>query len=450
MFGSYVTSRVLYPLHECAMRRPTFRHLRRLLESRALNGDAIVALQAAKLRRVLAQAQGRVPWYRSAMADLGLDALGDDPWQVLAAMPLVARGDLQQHLDRFVAEGAGGLVLSCTSGSSGAPLRFYLDRGRMAADKAARFRAQLQWDIGVGDRKVWLWGRPSSPSLGDCLKSLRDRLMNERVLCAYEMSPETMRRYVDVLRRRRPRSVTCYPSAAWRLCRFALDEGLDLRAAGVRVWFTTGEMLQEHHRRTIEEASGGRVANEYGLREAGFVAHECRRGTMHVTAENVFVETVRRDGTPAGDAIGEIVVTNLDALGMPLVRYRTGDYGRVTRRDCACGWQTQCLDDLSGRQSDFLIAADGTPTVGFALSRRFWDVPGVRQFRVVQESLEQTRVIVVPGDGFDDGSREAIAEIVRDVLGSSVQVEVETSGAIPASPSGKTATFQSRIAAEYL
>ena len=432
------------------MRRPTFRHLRRLLESRALSGDAMVALQTEKLRRVLAQAQAHVPWYRDVMANLGCDASGDDPWQVLAAMPLVARGDLQKHLDRFVAEGAGHLVSRCTSGSTGVPLRFYLDRRRMAADKAARFCAQLEWNIGIGDRKVWLWGRPASPSLGDRLKSLRDRLMNERVLCAYDMSPETMRRQVDVLRRWRPRSVTCYPSAAWRLCRFALDEGLDLRASGVGVWFTTGEMLQEHHRRTIEEASGGRVANEYGLREAGFVAHACRRGTMHVTAENVFVETIRRDGTSAGDAMGEIVVTNLDALGMPLVRYRTGDYGRVTRRDCACGRQTQCLDDLSGRQSDFLVAADGTPTVGFALSRRFWDVPGVRQFRVVQESLSQTRVIVVPGDGFDDTARGAVAEIIRDVLGPSVQVAVETSAAIPSASSGKTATFQSRIATEYL
>ncbi len=274
--------------------------------------------------------------------------------------------------------------------------------------------------------------------------------MNERVLGAYDLTPEEMRRHLKVLCRWRPRSVTCYPSAAWRLCRFALDEGIDLRQADIGVWFTTGEMLQEHYRTTIEQASGGRVANEYGLREAGFVAHECPCGTMHVTAENVFVETLRADGSPAGDGLGEIVVTNLDNLGMPLLRYRTRDYGRLGRAACACGWQTQTLSDLAGRQSDFLIAADGTPTVGFALSRRFWDVPGVRQFRVVQESLAATRVLVVAGEGFGDESQRRIETLVRDVLGATVAVTVETTSSIPAEASGKTGYIQSRIAGEYL
>jgi phenylacetate-CoA ligase len=297
---------------------------------------------------------------------------------------------------------------------------------------------------------VWLWGRPASPSWKDRLKSLRDRVMNERVLGAYDLTPAEMRRHLEVLRCWRPRSVTCYPSAAWRLCRFALDEGINLASAGVGVWFTTGEMLQYHYRTTIEQASGGRVANEYGLREAGFVAHECPRGTMHVTAENVVVETLRADGSPAGDGVGEIVVTNLDNLGMPLLRYRTRDYGRLGRAECPCGWRTQTLTDLAGRQSDFLIAADGTPTVGFALSRRFWDVPGVRQFRVVQESLAMTRVLVVAGEGFGDESRRRIETLVREVLGATVAVTVEPVPAIPPEASGKTGYIQSRIAGEYL
>ena len=449
MFGSFLTGKVLMPAHEWVMRRGTFRALDELLRARRLSGDQIVALQAGKLCRLLVHARDRVPWYRERMRTFG-DPAHEDPWQLLASLPLVARSDVQQHLAEFVAEGATGLAAGRTSGSSGEPLRFYLDAARMAADKAARYRAQLDWGVGVGDRKVWLWGRPASPSWKDRLKSLRDRAMNERVLGAYEMTGERMCEYVATLRRWRPRSVTCYPSAAWRLCRFALDHGLDLRQAGIGLWFTTGEMLQDHHRSTIEQASGGRVANEYGLREAGFVAHECPRGAMHVTAENVFLETVRADGSPAGHGLGEIVVTNLDNLGMPLIRYRTRDYGRLGRAECPCGWRTQTLSDLAGRQSDFLIAADGTPTVGFALSRRFWDVPGVRQFRVVQESLAATRVLVVAGQGFGEESRRRIVETIREVLGPGVTVDVEQVEAIPPEANGKTGYIQSRIAGEYL
>jgi phenylacetate-CoA ligase len=437
------------PAHEWIMRRRTFRALGELLASRRLSGDQIVALQAEKLRRLLVHARDRVPWYRERMRDLGNPAR-EDPWAILARLPLVARSDLQQHLADFVAEGAAGLVVGHTSGSSGEPLRFYLDAPRMAADKAARYRAQLDWGVGVGDRKVWLWGRPAESSWQDRLKTLRDRIMNERVLDAYDLTPDRMHRHLETLLGWRPQSVTGYPSAAWRLCRFALDQRIRLHPAEIGVWFTTGEMLQEHHRSTIEQASGGRVANEYGLREAGFVAHQCPQGTMHVTAENVFMETVRIDGSSAGDSIGEVVVTNLDNLGMPLLRYRTRDYGRLGRAECPCGWRTQTLSDLAGRQSDFLIAADGTPTVGFALSRRFWDVPGVRQFRVVQQSLAATRVLVVAGDGFGDDSRRCIEAMIREVLGPAVAVTIERVQLIPPDPSGKTGYIQSRIAGKYL
>jgi phenylacetate-CoA ligase len=88
--------------------------------------------------------------------------------------------------------------------------------------------------------------------------------------------------------------------------------------------------------------------------------------------------------------------------------------------------------------------------VGFVLSRRFWDVPGVRQFRVVQESLSETRVQVVAGDTFADSSGGRIAEMVREVLGAEVRVTVEIVDAIPQKAGGKTSYIQSRIAEEYL
>ena len=448
--GKWLRSEVILPGHEWIMRRPTFRYLRELLASRALGRDGIRALQERKLRRLLIHSFETTAFYRDRVLDSGCDPRHDDPWRVLAALPLLTRQDIRDNLDRMRSTACRRARLGTTSGSSGTPLRFVIGPERMASDKAARLRAQLDWGVPIGERKVWLWGMSLAPSWADRLKNLRDWLTREYSLNAYDMTPDRIRQYAACLRRWRPSSVTCYPSAAWRLCRFAEDEGIDLRPACVAVWFCTGETLEDHYREVIERVSGGGTANEYGMREAGFIAHACPAGTIHVMPEIILAETIRPDGTPAGDAVGEIVVTNLDGLAMPLIRYQTGDVACLEDSQCPCGWQTQSLRSLVGRRTSFLISADGTPRVGFAASRAFANVPGVQQFQLIQESLQLTRIVVVPSATFGPQSEEMLRSILHRLLGSQVRVSIERTSEIPCGPGGKTCYIYSNIAGDYL
>jgi phenylacetate-CoA ligase len=64
-------------------------------------------------------------------------------------------------------------------------------------------------------------------------------------------------------------------------------------------------------------------------------------------------------------------------------------------------------------------------------------MPGVRSFKIVQETLLRTRVLVVPDTVFDDSRRQAIARGVRARLGGAVEVEVEVVPQIPPERSGK-------------
>ena len=123
----------------------------------------------------------------------------------------------------------------------------------------------------------------------DRLKALRDRLFNTRLLSAFRMGPAEMDRYLRFLRRFRPRHVFGYPSSIELLCRFARKRGVPLDDLGVRAVFVTAEVLLEPQRRAISEAFGCPVANGYGGRDGGFIAHECPAGGMHLT-EDILVE----------------------------------------------------------------------------------------------------------------------------------------------------------------
>ena len=239
-----------------------------------------------------------------------------------------------------------------------------------------------------------------------------------------------------------------YPSSISLLADHAARRGVRLDDLGTRVVFVTSERLYDHQRETIESAFGCPVANGYGGRDAGFIAHQCPSGSMHLTAEDIVVEIVDRQGRvlPAGEA-GEIVVTHLATSEFPFIRYRTGDVGMLSEAPCGCGRGLPVLREIQGRSTDFVVAADGTIMHGLALIYVMRDIPSISEFKVVQESRTLTRVYVQPGETYSEADGNAIVAGMRARLGGEVEIQVEVVGSIPAERSGKFRYVVSKVAA---
>lgn len=207
---------------------------------------------------------------------------------------------------------------------------------------------------------------------------------------------------------------------------------------GIKVAFVTAERLYDDQREHIAKTFGCKVANGYGGRDAGFIAHECPEGGMHITAEDVIVEIIDRDGhpLPTGEP-GEIVVTHLATSAFPFIRYQTGDMGVLDDRSCPCGRGLPLLKEIQGRTTDLVVAADGTVMHGLALIYVLRDIPGILSFKIIQESLDQTRVLLVAGAGYGPQSHRHIEEGIKARLGSSVRVVIEEVRDIRAEKSGK-------------
>ena len=89
------------------------------------------------------------------------------------------------------------------------------------------------------------------------------------------------------------------------------------------------------------------------------VAVEClavRQG-LHVQEDHFLVEVIDpASGEPAAPGEeGELTFTTLTKEALPLIRYRTGDIGRVVDEPCPCGRTTVRITGLRGRQDDMLI-----------------------------------------------------------------------------------------------
>ena len=185
-------------------------------------------------------------------------------------------------------------------------------------------------------------------------------------------------------------------------------------------------------------AFGCPVANGYGGRDAGFIAHQCPSGSLHITSEDIIVEIVDAQGNvlSAGES-GEIVVTHLATKDYPFIRYKTGDVGVLSEEACSCGRGLPVLAEVEGRTTDFIMAQDGSLMHGLALIYVLRELKGIEQFKILQESRDIMRVFLITNAQYDERDELTIINDFKQRLGDSVTILIEKVSQIEAERSGK-------------
>jgi phenylacetate-CoA ligase len=134
--------------------------------------------------------------------------------------------------------------------------------------------------------------------------------------------------------------------------------GIDIRQTKLRLVVGVGEGWAEAYRKKVEAEYGIPFRSAYGLVETSVVAGECPEGGgMHWLMDNFIIEVVDPEtgkNLMPGEE-GELVVTPLNNVAMPLLRYRTGDVGSlVPYKRCKCGVTQPKISLIRGRVSQFI------------------------------------------------------------------------------------------------
>lgn len=442
-----LVSNLIFPLHERLKKHQTVAIRRQMEKSQWWSAAQLQDLQLARLKKLLTHAQQHVPYYRQLFLELEFQVDQLASLDDLAALPFLTKAEIRANTDALKSEQASNLARFNTGGSSGEPLIFFIGKERVSHDVAAKWRATRWWDVDLGDREIVVWGSPIELGAQDKVRALRDKLMRTKLLPAFEMSEQKLDGFLEEIRKTRPKMLFGYPSALSHFARHADSRGLRMDDLGIEVAFVTSERLYDEQRAQIAKSFGCRVANGYGGRDAGFIAHQCPHGSMHITAEDIIVEIINPQGQvlPIG-ASGEIVVTHLATGEFPFIRYRTGDIGTLSDTACSCGRGLPVLKEIQGRSTDFLIAQNGTVMHGLALIYILRDLPQVRAFKIIQESLDLTRVQVVPEQDLGNELRTKIEQGFKARLGAGVAIQVEQVSEIAPEKSGKFRYVISKVA----
>jgi phenylacetate-CoA ligase len=195
----------------------------------------------------------------------------------------------------------------------------------------------------------------------------------------------------------------------------------------------------------IQRAFHCPVLSAYGSRELGAVACQCLRGEgHHIASQAHLLETIDLAEKPVMDQEGELVATPLMNFAMPMIRYRIGDRGRLTKRLCACGRNVPLLEALTGRMVEVLVNSKGEqvdPIYFMMVLSEVFGSSAVRKSQVIQEKDRSVTMNLVLDKGVTLGPEDPMLQNARKkvsaVMGEDCALRFEFVEDIPLTPSGK-------------
>ncbi len=391
----------------------------------------------SRLPQILQQAVQSVPYYRDYWASQKGKA-GPQAYLNLENWPILTKEVVRQHPRDFLSDDCDPrkMIHEHTSGTTGTPLDLWQTKSA-ARLWYAIYEARTRGWNGVSRHDRWgILGAQKvvSPQRRKPPFWVWNAALKQLYLSAAHLAPWSSLSYIDAIEKYRLRYLLGYTNSLAYLAHSVLETG---RKVELKVVITNGEPLSDVQRKTIQEAFNCPVCETYGMSEIACGAAECEAGTMHIWPDVGIIEIVDDAGNPvpAGNA-GRIVATGLINGEMPLIRYDTRDRGSVPAvpKPCPCGRQLPALEKIYGRYDDVIITKDGRRLVQF--DGIFDSGLHIKEGQIIQKSLEQFLVKVVPAAGWTDKDADQLRLALTRRLGEAT-VTIEPTAFIERTWAGK-------------
>lgn len=369
-----------------------------------------------------------------------------ESYEDFKSLPLLNKEDIRKNFLDLVTHGTDleKSSLYYTSGTTGVPVCYVRSKQELSEASVCLSKERRRRNREAFGGKIVFFDRIKEP--------LKYQYHNNRpvslALSLYDQNFERYSLYARAIQEFKPAIIQGYASTLYQFARFILEE--DITMPAVRLLENRSEHLSEGHKKVIEQAFKSNITNIYGLSEIFPIAYECNYGEFHLCTDNVFVEVV---STETGEIvkegeIGELILTSLNCLTMPLIRYKSGDLGKVAVKQCQCGLQRPVLELIKGRTNDFIRTSLGD--LNPVLLRKIFDhfyqeqFLSVAQLQFVQKKLDEIIINVIPVREPDPEMEQELKKLVIECIPCLKNVSVQWVQSLEQNRvSGKVNTFVS-------
>jgi len=237
-----------------------------------------------------------------------------------------------------------------------------------------------------------------------------------------------------------------YGSSLYAYAKYAQEKGInDITFKSAISW---GDKMFPHYRKCIEEQFHTTVFDCYGACEGTMIAAECEYHNYHIMTPHVFIEILDNEGREVSPGeMGEIMVTRLDNFLMPLVRYRIGDLAVKAdpQKECQCGRHLPLLEKIIGRDTDLVYTPKGKTLIVHFFTGILEHIEEIRQFQVVQHTIDDIEIRVIPAENFTTDCFENIKREILSKANEKFNLRFSSVSKIDPSPSGKPQIVVSKL-----
>lgn len=393
-----VSAHIAYPIAEKREGRNITPKLNELRRHYALSPEVRLEVSKQRLVEMLMFAGSQVPYYKEIFKKFSFDpeSINRD-LNYLEKLPYLDKTIILEQGERLLSKPLNEVKHhACkTGGSTGRSVTIFYDQD--SADYSAAVTLYARERIGKSKSQPALHFACRFPDAAEgtwpnredfkCLAMNRSNIFFDRV------DEKGLEEIWQTLQRRRPYLIHEHPSTIYALAcyiesRFGCAKAFD-------VFESSGELLQPYMKEKIEKALNCRVVDRYGLAEFGVTAYQLDGEKEQL---QIFESEVWPESRPSNEGANELVLTGLRNRLMPLIRYATGDCGRLHS-----GEQGFNLDQLIGRIHDIVpINGVAYPThhIMDMLDHR---VGGIEEFQIdVRGPKAILRIVPMPHSRLED------------------------------------------------
>ncbi len=391
--------------------------------------DELEALQLERLRSTLRTAYDRVPHYRRAFDEAGVHPDDVGSLADLARFPFTTKADLRENypFGMFAVPRAQVARVHASSGTTGKPT--VVGYTQEDLDTWAELMARSIRAAG---------GRPGDVvhvayGYGLFTGGLGAHYGAERLGCTVvPVSGGMTERQVQLIVDFGPRVIMVTPSYFLAILDEMDRQGVDPRSTSLEIGIFGAEPWTDEMRRAVQERSGIRAVDIYGLSEVmgpgvSQESGETQDG-LHIWEDHFLpevVDPVTLEPVPDG-APGELVFTSLTKQAMPVVRYRTRDLTRLLPGTAYPAFRR--MEKVTGRTDDMMIVR-GVNVFPSQVEEQILAVEGLTPHYLCvltrPGNLDELTVQVEAASGqYDDALGARLAERIKHRIGVTARVEV--------------------------
>jgi phenylacetate-CoA ligase len=402
-----------------------FQYYKQLERYQWLKKDEIEYRQLTRLKNLLNYAVENISFYQERFRNFNIKSLDD-----IKKLPILTKDELRAAGENAVARNQKKRITKSTSGTTGPPLNFVVDRDFFSLEIARNLRI---FDLpGIEMGEPWVLFTPLRGKKSSTFSFLNNRLVLDANRITVERTPpccpasvdnkltpdvNTIRQFCARIKQHKPKMIYSYPSSLIALATFIRK--WDIAGIKIRTIISSGEVLASEVRSLIEETFDGEVFNLYGTTEFPSIAEECKEHNgLHVFTDSYIVEFVNN---------GEIIITDLDNYTMPFIRYQTGDLGFLKNGQCNCGRNLPLMEITQGRKSDLIITPDGKFLRRSFFSSLFKKNQEIEKFEIVQNEQGRIMISLVIGKLLPESRKDFLIRRCKDYAGDSINIDIKTS-----------------------